>query len=206
MNRGTDQVGQVCTLRVLARSRSGLDLEASAHLLRAFWRQSAPGGRHSHVVPPPGGNLGLHGLPGDGWSDGWRRGRLHRVAGRRDAHEISTSAGRLGSSYRAGLVALCEAFACLRDRPTQDQNLLIIYICRYSCSGTMPPSSEPSWAGVFGTRSGKPGEACEPPDPNAFSPIPLRPPRGTMRRPTYCMKWSLVSRMSVQHHNSAQGD
>ena len=134
-NRGADRVGRVCTLRGLAGSRSGLDLEASVHLPRAFWRQSAPGGRHSHAVPPPGGNLGWYGLPGDGWSDGWRRGRLHRVAGRRDAHEISASAGRLGSSYRAGLVALCEAFACLRDRPTKYQNPLIVYICKQAYLG-----------------------------------------------------------------------
>ena len=117
------------------------------HTSRPGWKslRSRPGGKCS---PPPGvlasvrpgrtplscstsprGQPGWFGLPGDGWSDGWRRGRLHLVAGRRDAHEISASAGRLGSSYRAGLVALCEAFACLRDRPTKDQNPLIVYIC-----------------------------------------------------------------------------
>ena len=80
------------------------------------------------AVPPSSGNLGWYGLPGDGRSAGWRRGRLHRVAGRRGAHEISTPAVGLGSTYRAWLVVLCETLACLRDRPTQDQNPFIVYM------------------------------------------------------------------------------
>ena len=39
----------------------------------------------------------------DGGADAFN---LHRVAGHRGAHEISASAGRLSSSYRAELVAL----------------------------------------------------------------------------------------------------
>ena len=105
---------------------------SSLHTSRPGWRSPRfrPGGKCS---PPPGvpasvlpgispsicspsirGNLGWYGLPGERCGDGWRRGRLHRVAGHRGAHEISASAGRLISSYRAGLVALCEALARLR--------------------------------------------------------------------------------------------
>ena len=102
---------------------------------------------------------------------------LHRVAGSRD----DTRDQRVGRQTQLELPSRDGGTlrgSCTLTRPP---NPLIVYTCSQTApwvrSGTVPPSREPNLAGVFGTRSGKPGEACEPPDSNAIGPIPLRPSR-----------------------------
>ena len=109
---------------------------------------------------------------------------LLRVAGSRD----DTRDQRVGRQTQLELPSRCGGTlrgSCTLTRPP---NPLIVYTCSQTTapwvrSGTGPPSREPNFASVFGTRSGKPGEACEPPDSNAIGPIPLRPPRQEGRCP-----------------------